>query len=68
MKKFNFISFLFLSVISSIISHAQTDPYSYRGLYVNKFVKVSNPSSTILGQPLKEDCLLRKLVITIINS
>lgn len=59
MKKFYLFSFLLLCVISSLTSFAQTDPYPYRGLYVDKFLKVSNPSSTILGQALKEDSLLR---------
>lgn len=59
MKNFYFFSFLLLGIIRSLTSFAQTDPYPYRGLYVDKFVKVSNPSSTILGQALKEDSLLR---------
>ena len=59
MKKFYLFSFILLCVISSLTSFALSDPYPYRGLYVDKFLKVSNPSSTILGQALKEDSLLR---------
>jgi hypothetical protein len=55
MKNFCLILFLLTCYLRI---NAQTDPYPYRGLYVDKFLKVSNPSSTILGQSAKEDSLL----------